>query len=66
MRYLLTVLKADENEAIDVLYLGRDYLKMRDAVNLAHSNVELRGKRICMLRSTDDGEVVERRVFPLY
>ena len=66
MRYLLTVLRADEDEAVDVLYLGRDYLEMRDAVLDAHDKVEHRGKRLCMLTSTDEGEVVERRVFPLY
>jgi len=67
MRYLLTVLKSDEDVADDVLYCGRDWSRARSVLDSARSNPELKGKRICMLTTTDDGkEVVQRRVTAVY
>jgi hypothetical protein len=66
MKYLLTVLKSNEDVAIDILYFGRDWSRARFALDAARSNLELKGKRLCMLTSTDDGEVVVRKITAVF
>lgn len=69
MKYLLTVLDTNMDGgdvAIDVLYCGRDFWKMRSALDAARENKQLIGKRLRVLKSTDDGEVVEQRDTVVY
>ena len=67
MRYLLTVLRNDEDVSVDVLYTGHDWPRARHALDLARENKELIGKRLLLLTTSDDGkEIVRRQITAVY